>query len=154
MYRALADKLLDLAYLHAKEIAVRWHEALVANPRTPSYHSLPKERLVLQAVSFYKELKELYFVENSYQEVLRFLERTRYVEDMYGEGVPPHEAIYALTLMRRHMWLYAELQALFTTASDMFQAMESINRALLLFDYAQYIVVQKYHDLTHSMTDV
>jgi len=46
--------------------------------------------------------------------------------------------------MRRHIWLYAEFEALFTTSLEMHQQVESINRTLLLFDYATYIVAEEY----------
>ena len=71
----------------------------------------------------------------------------QYAEAIYAKDVPLPEAIYALIIMRRHIWLYAELQAMFNTAVEMQQAIESINRTLLLFDYAIHIVAQKYHKM-------
>ena len=146
--RALADKLLDLAEYRSGDIAERWYESVNGSPRTLSYHSVPKERLTRRARSFYSNLKRLYFAEDPYTEVLRFLERMSYVEDTMADGVPLPEALYALVIMRRHIWLYAEMQALFNTALDMYQAVQSINRTLLIFDYAMYIVAQKYDEMT------
>jgi len=147
MHRPVADRLLDLCDYRAEEIVRRWYKDVSANRRTSSYHSLPKERCVPQAVSLYKNLRRMYFAEHPYQEVLQFLERKQYVENTYGEGIPLHEAIYALILMKRHIWLYAEFQAVFSTVLDMYQALESVNRTVLLFDYAIYIVVQKYKEM-------
>ncbi len=149
-HRAFADKLLDLAENRSKEIAEHWYKAVIANRRTPSYHTLPKEMCILEAASFYKNLKQLYFAENPYQEVLKLLEKTRYVEDVYTKGIPLPEAIYALIMMRRHIWLYAEFQAMFVTSMDMYQAIESINRTILIFDYAVYIVTQNYYDMNKT----
>ncbi len=148
--RALVDKLLELTELRAGEIAERWYKSVSTNPRTPSYRSLPKEKSVLRATSLYKNLKQMYFSDNPYQEVLQFLEGRGYVESLQADGIPLHEAIYALVMMRRHIWLYAELQALFTTPMDMYQATEGINRTLLLFDYAAYIIAQKYQKPNRS----
>jgi len=147
MRRAVADKLLDLCEYRADEIASRWYKDVSSSARTPSYHSLPREKLVLQAVSLLKSLRRIFFAENPYQEILQFLERRQYVEDTYGDRVPLHEAHYALIMLRRHIWLYAESQAVFSTVVDMYQAVESINRAVLLFDYAIYIMAQKYQEM-------
>ena len=35
-----------------------------------------------------------------------------------AKEIPLEEAIYALIMMRRHLWLYADFQALFLTALD------------------------------------
>lgn len=145
--RVFADKLLEFAQSRAKEIADQWYKAVGINPRTPSFRSLPKEWCLSQAVSLYRELKEMYFSGDPYKSVLKFLDKMGYAEYLYAKGIPLTEAIYALIMMRRHIWLYAELQALYNTAADMFQALDSINRTLLLFDYATYVVTQKYHDM-------
>ena len=79
--RAFADKLLDLAEYHSSNIAALWYDSVSTNQRTISYHSVNKEKLILCAQSFYGNLKRLYLAGNPYQEVLRFLERTSYVED-------------------------------------------------------------------------
>ncbi len=148
--RALADKLLDLADKKASEIAEHWYISVSKNARTPSYHNLPKEIAIRQATVIYQNLKYLYFSENPYKEVLQLLEKSSFVEEAYGKGIPSPEAVYALIMMRRHIWLFAELQAMFVTSADMYQAVESINRTLLIFDYAIYIVTQKYQDLNRK----
>ena len=106
--RAFADKLLDLSGSYAEKIAEQWYKAVSTNPKTPSYHSLSKERLILPVVSLTKNLKRMYFSDDPYQEVLHFLEGMEYAESIYDGGVPLSEAIYALILVRRHKWLYAE----------------------------------------------
>ncbi len=150
-YKAFTDKLLDLCEYRAEEIAKRWWKAVSENSRTTSYQSLPAEECLQQATFIYKNLKRLFFSGSPYQEVQQFLEKMRYIEDIYAGGIPLHEAIYALIIMRRHIWLYADLQATFFTASDAYQGIESINRTLLLFDYAMYLVSQKYHEMDESL---
>jgi hypothetical protein len=61
--------------------------------------------------------------------------------------IPLPQAIYALTLLRRHMWLYAEFQATFMTAVEHHHAAESLNRTILMFDYATYVIALKYDEL-------
>ena len=49
--------------------------------------------------------------------------------------------------MRRHMWLYAEYQAVFETAVDQRHALESQSRMILMFDYAEFVIIDRYNDL-------
>ncbi len=52
------------------------------------------------------------------------------------------------TLMRRHIWLFSDLHAVYSdTAMEMHQALESVNRVVLLFDYIIYILAQLHHEL-------
>lgn len=142
----LADKLLDLSQRHGKTIAEQWYGAVSTNPRIPSFRKIPKDGLITKAEYFYTHLKELYFSENPYWEMQQFLERSGYFEFTRSFEIPLHENIYAIIMMRRHIWLFADTQALFNTALDMWQALESINRTLLLFDYAIFILSQKYSE--------
>jgi hypothetical protein len=69
--------------------------------------------------------------------------------ELYKRGVPIEDALYALILLRRRIWLYADSQAVFNTSpNDMYNCIESINRVLLIFDYITYIFSRKYHELT------
>ena len=146
MYRVFADKLLDFAERHAEEIARQWCKSVRTSPRTLSYHSIPEKECFPQAVLIYKNLRRMYFSEEPYREASAHF--GQYAEARHAEGIPLHEAIYALIMMRRHVWVFAEFQALFIKAADLYHAVESINRVVLIFDYAVYIVAQKYQELT------
>ncbi len=143
----LTDKLLDLCEHHAEKIAEQWYQAVSTNPRTSSYRSIPKETCLSQAAFLYKNLRSAYFSDNSFQQVRQLLDQLQHIEGLYAKGIPLPEAIYALVLMRRHIWLYSEFQVLCNTALDLQQEIESINRTLLLFDYATYILAQEYHEM-------
>ena len=113
--------------------------------RTPSYHSLPKDMVIEQGTDFYKLFRRMSLAENSYEEAKTF--SWKYAEDFYKKKIPLHEAIYALILMRRNLWLYAEFQGTFVTALEKQQAVESLNRTILMFDYVSYQVIEKYQEL-------
>jgi len=139
---------MDLCSQHAEQIAEQWHKSVTKSSHTHSFSGNPKESCLRHATFLYKNLRRMYFADNPYQEVLSVLDATVYAEEQYGRGVPLTEAVYALILMRRYVWLYAETSDLFNTASDMYLALQSTNRILLLFDYAVYIVVDKYEIMT------
>ncbi len=143
--KVFADKLIEITERHKEEIAKEWARAVRANPRTPSFHEMPEERCIEHALSFYTNLRRIYFSAKPYTEVREYF--ARYAEKSFREGLPLHETVYALIMMRRHMWLYADFQAPFLTAIDHHQAVETINKTIRIFDHGIYLVIQKYDEL-------
>ena len=144
--KVFADKLIEITESHAQEISQQWCKTVRTNNRTPSYHLIPEEECVLQAVRFYKNLSRVYFSQKPSRDLYEYF--TQYAEDRYSEGIPCPEAIYALSMMRRQMWLYADSQAAFLTPMDHLQAIEAINKTIRIFDLGIFFVAQKYGTLT------
>jgi len=139
-------KLADLAESNAKTIAKLWVKNVQKNTLTPYYHGRPAEKLVPQAVRFYQNFRKIFTEPKPFEAGEEFF--TKYAQERYSDGVPLHEAVYALILMRRQLWLYAEFQAVFTTAMEKHQAMDSLNRTILVFDYAMYFITKHYQEMT------
>jgi len=78
-------------------------------------------------------------------DVLRYFRS--YAQESYSMGIPAKETIYALILMRRHIWLYTDFQAIFSSGIDQRQALDTLGRTILLFDYAAYEVTKEYQEL-------
>jgi hypothetical protein len=142
MYQEVVDKLIDFTERNARKIASEWCSSVKKNPRTHSYHSIPDENLISLATSFYKILRVGLSSENTFEAMADFA--NKYADDAIAAGIPLHEAVYALFMMRRQVWLHAEFQMLFTEAVDMYQAAESINRVVLLSDYATFTIINRY----------
>ncbi|MBN2240681.1 MAG: hypothetical protein JW712_12980 [Dehalococcoidales bacterium] len=145
--RVIADKLLDLAYRHSHDIAEKWYNSLIVSQRTPSYSALERSRLIQPVKKFLENLKPLYFSKESYILAQNFFENSSYLKYIYDAGIPLEEAVYAYVILRRHLWLFAESQGIFNTSLDMYQGMESINRTILLLDYATDITIKKYREM-------
>ncbi len=143
--RAFADKLIDILGKHRNEIALQWCRSIRTNPRTPSFHSLKPDECAENALDFYKNLERIYFSEKPYTEVREYF--VEYAGSMYKHGIPLHEAAYALIMMRRHMWLYADFQAPFLTAIEHHQAVETINKTIRIFDHGLYLLIQTYTEM-------
>lgn len=144
-------KLIELIEQSPKEIARQWCRDVKKNARTPSFHSIPEEELIPIAIEFYSRFRDLFTSDDPFSTCVRIF--GKYAEDRYNEGIPIQETIYALILMKRHIWLYAEFQALFTSALEQHQATESLNRTILMFDYAIYVITEKYRSLIDSEID-
>jgi hypothetical protein len=143
--RAHATKLIEITERNATEIAKKWLKDVRTNPRTPSYKNLSEDKALEHAVEFYKHFRALFCTEKPFQEAKKFF--SKYADERFTEGIPLHEALYALVLMRRHIWLYAEFQAIFITAVEQHQAVESLTRTILMFDYATYVLAERYEEL-------
>jgi len=150
MYQALEDKLIELTERHAAELSEMWCNAIRINPRTPSYHSQGQESCVPYAMEFYKNLRKIYYSEKPYTEVTEFF--GRYAELSFQGGIPLHEAIYALIMMRRQIWLYADIQAIFVTPMEHHQAVANITKTIRIFDHGMYAVIKRYDELKAKQT--
>jgi hypothetical protein len=143
--QAYAAKLIDLIESKAENIAKQWATDVMKHDRTPSYHSLSKDMVIEQGTDFYRLFRRMSLAENPYEEAKTF--SWKYAEELYRKKIPLQEATYALMLMRRNLWLYAEFQGAFITVLEKTQAVESLNRTILLFDYVSYQVIEKYQEL-------
>jgi hypothetical protein len=149
--QAYAAKLIELIELKAENIAKQWATDVMKHPRTPSYSSLPLDRVIERGVNFYRLFRQMSLADNSYEAAKTF--SWKYAEQCHREKIPLQEAVYALILLRRHLWLYAEFQGTFVTALEMQQAVESLNRTILMFDYVAYQVIEKYQELINADVD-
>jgi hypothetical protein len=148
MQRLVVDKLIDFCENHADKIAEQWYKALSTNARTTSFRKLSRDGCVRHAMTFYKNMRSLFLADNCFEAVRQIMDVNGFVEDFFARGIPPEEVVYALVMMRRHIWLYAESQALFNMdVVDMYNAVNSTTRILLIFDYATYLTVKEYPEL-------
>ena len=137
-------KLLDITEQNAEEIAEHWAMDVQKNKRTTYYQNLTKEKLIVYAVDFYRNLRNLLTADNRSEITQKYFQK--YAKKCHETGLPLQEAIYGLILMRRHMWLYADFQAIFIDALEHNQAIDSIMRIMLMMDYAVYEITEYYLD--------
>jgi len=138
-------KLIDLVERNAEVIAKQWVKNVKKNPRTPSYHKLSEEEIVGQAIRFYHELRELLMRKDAADLARGYF--SAYAREQYEKGIALHEALYALVLMRRQMWLFSKSEAAFVSVLEQQQAIESVSRTILVSDYIVYMLTQEYQKL-------
>jgi len=143
-------KLLDLMSDRAESIARQWAKDVVRNSKTPYYHAVDQDEIIPQAVEFYQKLSRVYTDKDPFTSIRNFV--GKFAEDRFQEGIPLPQALYAIVLMRRHIWLYAEFQAIFITIVEQQQAMDSLTRTILMFDYIAYALTEKYEMLIKNST--
>jgi hypothetical protein len=151
MTTALADRLMQFSANNSIQIAEQWYKAISSNTRTQAYSSMHKESCIRHAEFIYKNLGKIYFSEKPESILAHLTDIDGFVEDHYARNIPLEQVIYAIILLRRHLWLYAESQALYNGADDMMQMVENLNRVLLVFDYFIFIAASKYRSISvHS----
>ncbi|MCX7982987.1 MAG: hypothetical protein N2572_08785 [Syntrophales bacterium] len=138
-------KLVTLIETHAEAIAEQWVKDVKKNARTPSYHSLSDETLLTMAVRFYDNFSQMFYTEKPAEISRPYF--YQYAEEHFRHNIPLSESLYALILMRRHIWLYAEFQTIFISAVEQKQAVDSLVRTILMFDYAIIFISQRYEEL-------
>ncbi len=143
-------KYVELAETHAEKMAKRWTLDVQNNTRTKKYKEIEEERIIHIGVKFYKNFSKMFSDEKISEAALKYF-RT-YAEESYGLGIPMDEAVYGLILLRRHIWLYAEFQTIFSSGIDQRQALDTLSRTILLFDYAVYEVTKEYQELIRKGT--
>lgn len=143
--KAFTAKLVDLTQKNADNIARQWAKDVKTNIKTCSYHSTAEEDIIHQAKYFYNNFQLMFFNESPYEQAKEIFEK--YAEERFREGIPLHEALYALILMRRHIWLYAEFQSMFNTEVQHQQTIGSLSRTILMFDYIIYVVARKFWEM-------
>jgi hypothetical protein len=146
MLQSAVDRLMDMCDRHAEKMASEWYKALSTNSKTVTCKAMPKEGALRHAMVIYKNISKMYFAEERFKTVEHLLDVNGFVEDFYARNIPIEEILYALVLLRRQIWLYAEREDIFRSDNlfDLNSAVESINRVLLVFDYAGYISARKY----------
>ncbi len=143
--KTYAYKYLELAEKHAEKIAARWVKDVRNNTRTPTYKKLNEKQLVDQCTEFYQQFSKMFIYEKITDDVTKYFQK--YALECYALDIPAKEAIYALILMRRNIWLYAEFQMIFNSAIAKQESLDTLNRTILLFDYAVYEVTREYLEL-------
>ena len=137
-------KLLDVVEANVVEIAGNWAACVKKDKWTVHYHDIPKEKLMPQAIKFYNQLRSLLVEPDRFEKAHEFFQQ--YAETCYNNNIPLHESVYALNVMRRHMWLHAEFQTIFINALAHHQAVDSLIRIMLMMDYAMVDITQYYQD--------
>jgi hypothetical protein len=149
VYKSMVDKLMDMCERHAPEIAEQWYKSLSTNPRTTACKVVPKEVCIRHAVEIYQSIADMYSSEEIFKAVEQNMDISGFVDTFFARGVPLEEMLYALILLRRHIWLYADQQMIFNpSVVDMSLAVDSINRILLVFDYASFYTARTYRELS------
>jgi hypothetical protein len=137
----ISDKLVELVEKHSDVIINRWIERLKVDPTTSSYQQ-NIEYLGEKANKILKHLGQWISYDTPKEEVGK-----KYADDgieLFQMQVPLCEAVRAMYLLRRTLWLHVENESAFNSAIELHQMKELNDRVILFFDRAEYYLIRGY----------
>jgi ADP-ribose pyrophosphatase YjhB (NUDIX family) len=138
----LSDALVLMIRDHAAEIAATWLAEVRENPTTPSYRTYDPERLLPLAEEALSQFGRWLHGEEVAPETREFYRRLG--ARRRAEGFALHEVVSSLTLVRKHVWLFARRRGIWERPIDVYRVLELDRRLVLFFDRAVYQTIKGY----------
>jgi len=135
--------LMRLIETHADELAEKVINAVRTNPRTAFLHEVSEDELKRRGFDLYHNLGR-WLAEKSETEI-----EATYRENgrrRFREGVPLSELIYALILMKQHLWDFIRKNDLPETATNLYGEEQLEMMVGQFFDKALYHAVRGYEE--------
>jgi hypothetical protein len=137
----LSDRLVRMIEQHAEELMRALVQDLQSNPRTASYHRLPREAIHGRAYDVYKNLG--IWLHSKAEEDIK-AKYSGLGKEREAEGIPLSEVVYALTLTKYHLRDYIRVVGLVDSAVELYQEQELQRLLGRFFDKAIYYTVRAY----------
>lgn len=126
---------------HAEELTRGVIKALQSDARTPHYHQLTYDELHYRTYSVYRNLGQ--WLSHKSEEPLES-SYTDLAKRRFAEGVPLHEVVFALIVLKHHLRDYVRSTGLMDSAVGLHQELELHRLVGHFFDKAIYYTVKAY----------
>jgi hypothetical protein len=137
----LSDRLVRMIEDHADELTRALVHNLQTNPRTASYHKLPREAIHERTYNVYKNLS-LWLSSKSDENIEASY--TDMGKQRFTEEIPLSEVVYALILTKYHLRDYIRFAGIVDSAIELYQEQELQRLLGGFFDKAIYYTVRAY----------
>jgi len=140
----LYNRFVKLIEEHHQAITERFMNDLLRNPDTAAYHNLDRQKIYEASDVVYRDLSKWItkdFPKSKIEEKYRKLGH-----DRFSQGVPASQVQKALTLQKRHLWLFV-MDKLYSDLTSYREAVELNNRVVLYFDRATFFMLQGYEEI-------
>ena len=128
---------------HAEQLTDRVIQAIRTNPRTQFLRGVSQEELGKAVYDLFRNLGR-WLSEKREEEI-----EAIYGENgsrRYSEGVPLHELVYALNLVKQYLWEYVEKHVMPTSEGNLYQEEMLVTMMGRFFDRAVYHTVRGYEE--------
>lgn len=142
MVHLISDKLVELVEKHSDIIIKRWTARLLSDPTTSSFSEKNLKAIKEKAHSVIKHLGKWVNYDTGKDEIGR-----RYAEEginLFAMKIPLCEAVRALVVLRRTLWLFVINESRFDSPLEMHQMSELNDRVIVFFDRALYYMIRGY----------
>jgi hypothetical protein len=135
--------LMRLIETHAEQLTDKLIEAVRTSPRTTFLHELSEAELKQRVLDLYQNLGRWLGEKREAEIEATYRENGR---KRFREGVPLSELIYALILMKRHLWEYVQVNDLPETGTNLYGEEQLAVMVGQFFDTALYHAVRGYEE--------
>lgn len=142
MVHLISDKLVELVQKHSDIIIKRWTASLLSDPATSSFSEKNIRLIKEKANSIIKQLGKWVNYDTGKEEVGK-----RYADEgirLFELNIPLCEAVRALVVLRRTLWLFVVNESSFDSPLERHQISELNDRVILFFDRAMYYMIRGY----------
>jgi len=128
-------------------ITDRFINDLIKNPDTQAYHNIDIKSIYEDSDKIYRDLS--IFISSDYPKKKIEEVYTNKGKDRLDHGIPFSQVQKAITLQKRHLWLYV-LDKLYDDSTAYRDAIELNNRVLLFFDRATFYILKGYEEFFYK----
>jgi len=132
----LSDALIALVRDHAEEVSRLFVAEARSNPTTASYATIDPDRLFERSCTALSQFGRWLKGDEADQEVRAFYRAIG--RERRAQGFALHEVLSVLTLLRKHVWIYARTRGVWKKPIDVYRVLELNRRIALFFDKAIY----------------
>jgi hypothetical protein len=128
-------------------ITDRFINDLIKNPDTPAYHNIDVKIIYDYCDKIYSDLS--IFISSDYPKKKIEEVYTKKGKDRLNQGIPFSQVQKAITLQKRHLWLYV-MDKLYDDSTAYKEALELNNRVLLFFERATFYMLKGYEEIFYK----
>lgn len=129
---------------HAEDLTREVLDDVTRNPRTPAWHNLSRDELHRRVYDFYHDLGH-WLADNSEAGVEKAYSQLG--RERFEEGVPLHEVVFAVTLVKNHLRNFIRRAGVVYSALELHREVELNLMIGRFFDTALYYAVKGYEEV-------
>jgi hypothetical protein len=135
---------------HAQSLATEYVADLVSNPKTPHIAMRAHEDLERAALTLYARLADWLHEKDAEEVEAEFRARAR---RQRKAGIPLSEIVYAVVLLKKHVWEFVKRNAVVDSINDLYQRDEVIVLMAEFFDRVLFSTAKGYEDAEESWSE-
>jgi ADP-ribose pyrophosphatase YjhB (NUDIX family) len=135
-YEMLSDSLIGFVNESIPLVARLWLADVRSNHTTTSYLELDPDLLLAECTTSLQQLGRWLEGESTEEQIKLFFRDLGIRRQ--AQGVPLHELLSAIMLLKRQMWAHARSQGVWQRPMEMYRVMELQSRFAVFFDRAMY----------------
>ena len=143
----LANRFVQLIEENHQDITEQYMNNLLRHPETVAFRNVDRQVIYEYADNLYRELSK--WIAKNYPKEDIAVHYRKVGHERFEQGVPFSQAIKALSLQKRHLWLFV-LDKLYDDSMAYKEALDLNNRVVLYFDRAAFYMLQGYEDLLYN----